>query len=83
MNTDKAERGRTDAEQARQQQELSRQSSELIRVAAEQARIEAEEFRRAAAEELGGTVATLRTLVERMEVVEAMRRAASRKETSQ
>jgi hypothetical protein len=76
MNTDQVERLRTDAELMREQQEVRRQASERARVAAEEARAVAEERRRAAADEVAGTVATLTALLERMEVVEEMRRAS-------
>ena len=76
---------RVEAELLRQQRESSRQSAELVRTAAEvarhaaeQARVEAEVLRRGTVTELGATVATMTTLIERMEQVEAMRRAADR-----
>ena len=70
------ERRRTDAEAERQQQELTRQAAERARVAAEDSRASAEDGRRAATEEVHATIATLTTIVGRMEAVEALRRYA-------
>ena len=85
MSIDNPETRRTVAELLRQQRETSRQSAEVVRTAAEharnaaeQARVGAEAVRRDAVSELGATVAALTTLIERMEQVEAMRRAAGR-----
>ena len=69
-----AERGRCDAEAIRQSQETVRQGQESTRVKSEEARAAADENRSAAADEVRETVATLTTLVERMEAVEKMRR---------
>ena len=70
------ERRHTAAEAVRQQHELERQAAENARNTAEQARVSAEAGRRAVTDEVNGTVATLTTLVARMEVVEALRRSA-------
>ena len=85
MNSHDLEANRVEAEQFRQQGESARQSAELERTAAElarhaaeQARVEAEAVRRGAVSELGDTVAALTSLIDRMEHVEAMRRAAGR-----
>ena len=73
-----AEALRAEAELVRQQYEVQRQSSERFRFAAEQKRLEAEELRRVTVDELGATVAVVTALIERMEIVETMRRAASK-----
>ena len=78
MGTYDSEAQRAEAELVRQQYEVERQSSERSRFAAEQKRIEAEELRRGAVNELGATVAVVTALVERMELVEMMRRDASK-----
>ena len=85
MNINDQEARRAEAELFRHERESSRQSAELARAAAEharngaeQARSEAEVVRRGAVSELQATVAALTTLIERMEQVEAMRRAAGR-----
>ncbi len=70
------ERRHVAAEAVRQQRETERQTAETARMAAEQARVSAEARRRVVADEVHGTIATLRTLVDRMEVVEALRRDA-------
>jgi membrane protein involved in colicin uptake len=70
------ERRRADAEAQRQQHELSRQAAERARNAAEESRVSAEHGRRAVAEEVSEIVATLTTLLNRMEAVEALRRDA-------
>jgi len=70
------ERRHAAAEAVRQQHELERQAAENARNTAEQSRASAETGRRAIANEVNGTVATLTTLVDRMEVVEALRRDA-------
>jgi hypothetical protein len=64
------------AEAARQQHEAERQAAEAARKTAEQSRVSAEAGRREVADEVSGTIATLTTLVTRMEVVEALRRDA-------
>lgn len=74
------ERRHTAAEAVRQQHELERQAAENARNTAEQSRVSAEAGRRAIADEVNGTVATLTTLVDRMEVVEALRRSARKGE---
>jgi hypothetical protein len=68
------ERVRREAEVTRQTQESLRQAQELSRARAEQARVMAEEGRLTVAKEIGGTVATLTALLERMEALERMRR---------
>jgi hypothetical protein len=70
------ERRHIAAEAVRQQHELERQTAESARNTAETSRVSAETGRRAVANEVHGTIATLTTLVERMEVVEALRRDA-------
>ncbi len=75
MNTDWAERRRA-KERISQQHELARETSERARAAAEQARAVAEAGRRAAANDLRGTVAMMTALLDRMQAVEEMRRAA-------
>ena len=70
------ERHRDNAEAERQQQELTRQTAERARVAAEESRSSAEDRRRVATEEVNATIATLTTIVGRMEAVEALRRYA-------
>ena len=72
------ERLRADAEAIRQQHELMREMTERDRAAAEGGRAAAEEGRRAATDEIAGSVATLTELLNRMEAVEEMRRAAHR-----
>ncbi len=74
------ERRHADAEAVRQQHEHVRQTAERARHTAEELRVSAEQGRRAAADELSETVATLTTILNRMESVEALRRDA-RKET--
>ena len=74
------ERNRADAEAERQQHELTRQAAERVRVSAEESRASAEDGRRAIAAEVSATVATLTTLLGRMEAVEALRREG-RKDT--
>ena len=74
------EHGRAAAEVVRQQQELERQAAETARHAAERARASAEVGRREIASEVNGTIATLTTLVARMETVEALRREARKRE---
>ena len=71
-----AERLRIEAESLRQTQENLRQTQEASRAEAEAARVLAEAGRLAAAKEVNATVATLRTLLDRMEVVERMRRTS-------
>jgi hypothetical protein len=71
-----AERQRTEAERLRQTQESARQAQEASRAHAEADRVLAETARLTASTEVNATIATLRTLLERMEAVEAMRRAA-------
>jgi hypothetical protein len=76
------ERRHAAAEAVRHQRELDRVAAETSRVAAEQSRVSAETGRRAITKEVHGTIATLKTLVDRMEAVEALRRdarSASRK----
>jgi hypothetical protein len=68
------ERRHAAAEAVRQQHELERQAAESARTIAEESRVSAETGRRAITNEVNGTVATLTTLVDRMEVVEALRR---------
>ena len=70
------ERRHAAAEAVRQQHELERQAAENARNTAEQSRMSAETGRRAITDEVKGTVATLTTLLHRMEVVEALRRDA-------
>ena len=70
------QRRHADAEAVRQQHELERQSAERTRIAAEESRVTAESSRRTVAGEVSETVATLTTLVRRMEAVEALRRDA-------
>ena len=65
-----------DAEAERQQHELTRQAAECARIAAEESRASAEEGRRVATDEVRETIATLTTLLIRMETVEALRREA-------
>ena len=72
------ERQRVDAEAVRQQHERERQISERARNAAEESRAVAEHARRAVADEVSDTIATLTTLVNRMEAVEALRRQVRR-----
>jgi methionine synthase I (cobalamin-dependent) len=72
------ERHHADAEAIRQQHELTRQAAELGRIAAEESRMSAEDGRRAVAGEVSETIATLQTLVRRMEAVESLRRAAKK-----
>ena len=73
-----AELLRHERESARQSAELARGAAERARTAAEQTRIDAEAVRRAAVNELQATAAALTVLIERMEQLEAMRRAAGR-----
>ena len=75
MDSD-TERRMADAEVVRQQQEHHRQASETAREAAERVRELAEVGRREVVSEVHGTIATLTTLVGRMEHVEALRREA-------
>ena len=70
-----AERLRAAAETARQQQEGVRQAQEVSRATAEEARGAAEDGRAAAFKEVSDTVADLTVLLERMEIVESMRRS--------
>ena len=70
------ERRRAVAEGLREQRELERQAAELARNAAEESRVSAENGRRAVADEVSETVATLTTLLNRMQAVEALRRDA-------
>ena len=79
MDSD-TERGRAAAEVVRQQQELERQAAEAARHDAERGREEAEVRRSEVIGEVHGTIATLTTLVSRMESVEALRREARRRE---
>ena len=72
------ERRHADAEAARQQYELERQDAERARNTAEESRVSAEHGRRAVADEVTETIATLKTLVDRMEAVEALRRDAKK-----
>ena len=74
------ERRRAEAETRRQQHEVAREAAERERVAAEASRALAETGRRAVADEVRETIATLSSLVNRMEAVEALRRDA-RKDT--
>jgi hypothetical protein len=71
---------RAAAEVVRQQQELDRQAAESARHAAERDRESAEAGRREVTSEVNGTIATLTTLVDRMESVEALRREARKRE---
>src|SRR5215218_5488930 len=75
------EHSHTAAEALRQQHELERQAAETAREAAEASRVTAETRRRAISDEVHGTIATLTTLVDRMEVVEALRRDARKRTT--
>ena len=77
MDIDNDRRG-ADAEAERQQHELARQTAERARAVAEELRVSAEHGRHAVVEEVGETIATLTTLLGRMEAVEALRREASR-----
>lgn len=77
-----AERLRTDAERVRQTQERLRQAQEDARENAEEARGIAEEGRLAAAKEVTATVATLRTLLDRMEEVETKRRTSRKSDNA-
>ena len=77
MDIDNDRRG-ADAEAERQQYELTRQAAERARAAGEESRVSAEDGRRAAADEVSATIATLTTLLGRMEAVEALRREAGR-----
>ena len=79
MDSD-TERQRDAAEADRQRQEHQRQTAESGRRAAERARESAELGRREVASEVHGTIATLTTLVGRMENVEALRREARKRE---
>jgi hypothetical protein len=79
MNSD-SERERAAAETVRQRHERDRQAAESARHAAERARESAEDGRREVANEVHGTIATLTTLVDRMESVEALRREARKRE---
>jgi hypothetical protein len=72
------ERSHAAAEAVRQQREQERVAAEAARNAAEQSRVSAETGRRVVADEVRGTIATLTTLVDRMEVVEALRRDAAK-----
>jgi hypothetical protein len=65
-------------EAVRQQHELERQAAESARHTAETSRASEETRRRAVADEVHQTIATLTALVDRMEVVEALRRDAYR-----
>ena len=67
-----------ESENPRQSAELARAAAELARAAAEQSRIDAEAVRRGAVNELQATATALTVLIERMETLEAMRRAAGR-----
>ena len=71
-------RRRADAEAERQQHELTRQAAERARAVAEESRASAEEGRHAVAAEVSATIATLTTLLSRMEAVEALRRQATK-----
>ena len=71
------DRRRADAEADRQQHELTRQTAERARAVAEELRVSAEHGRRALAGEVRETIATLTTLLGRMEAVEALRREAA------
>jgi hypothetical protein len=75
------ERRRAAAEALRQQHELERQAAETARVASEGSRAAAETRRLAVSAEVHETIATLTTLVDRMEVVEALRRDARKRTT--
>ena len=79
MDTD-SDRPPRNAEAERQQHELIRQAAERARITAEESRVSAEDGRRAAADEVREAIATLTTLLTRMEAVEALRRDA-RKDT--
>ena len=70
-----AERLRAEAEAVRQQQERDRQARERQRVAAEGERVAAEDVRVTATVEVRETVATMKTLLGRMEAVEKLRRS--------
>ena len=70
------ERHRAEAEAVRQQRELERQNAERARDTAEASREAAENGRRALAGEVSETVDTLKTILNRMEAVEALRRDA-------
>jgi hypothetical protein len=70
------ERRHADAEAVRQQYERDRQVAERARNTAEESRVSAEIGRRAVTDEVSETVATLTTLLNRMEAVEALRRRA-------
>ena len=72
------ERLHADAEAVREQHELERQAAECARNAAEESRVSAESGRRVVAGEVSETIATLKTLLARMESVEALRRYARR-----
>jgi hypothetical protein len=71
-----AELLRHERESSRHSAELERAAAELSRTAAEQTRVDAETIRRGAVSELQSTAAALTVLIERMEKVEAMRRAS-------
>jgi hypothetical protein len=71
----------TAAEVLRQQHELERQAAENARKVAEKSRVTAEMRRRDVSDEVHGTIATLTTLVDRMEIVEALRRDARKRTT--
>jgi hypothetical protein len=77
MDIDNDRRG-ADAEAERQQHELARQTAERARAVAEELRVSAEHGRRVVAEDVRETIATLTTLLGRMEAVEALRREAGR-----
>ena len=70
------ERRHAAAEAVRQQRELERVAAETSRNAAEQSRASAETGRRAVTDEVRGTIATLKIVLDRMEAVEALRRDA-------
>ena len=70
------ERRHAAAEAVRQQRELERVAAETSRNAAEQSRAAAETGRRAVTDEVRGTIATLKIVLDRMEAVEALRRDA-------
>ena len=74
----KAEVLRHERESARQSAELARAAAELARTAAEQTRVDAEAVRRGAVNELQTAAVALTVLIERMEQVESMRRAADK-----
>ena len=76
------ERRRAAAEALRQQHELERQAAERTRQVAEELRTSAESGRRVFVDEVRISVATLTTLLHRMEAVEALRRDAKRKKKS-